>query len=161
MQDVLQSLFLAELASPSSELWILSAWVSDIEVIDNRARAFSGIRSDWPSATIRLSSVLETLTIGGAKVKVVMRDVEHNKPFLNSLRDIQHLVPGGLGVVVATTAHDKAIVGDNFVFSGSMNLTNSGLTTNDEHMLLRVDPSAAASRRLELERQWKGELTWE
>ena len=161
MQDVLQSLFLAELVSPSSELWLLSAWVSDIEVIDNRARAFSGLRPDWPPARIRLSNVLETLVTLGAQVFVVMRYARHNKAFLRRLEEIQRSAPGRLGIAVGEAAHEKTIVGDDFVLSGSMNFTNLGLTSNDEYMLLRIDESVAASHRLDLKRHWEEVLKWQ
>ena len=161
MQDVLQSLFLAELVSPSSELWLLSAWVSDVEVVDNRARAFSGIRPDWPSARIRLSNVLEALVTLGAQVFVVMRDVDHNNEFCSRLKHIQRSLPGKLGVAVGEAAHEKTIVGNDFVFGGSMNFTKLGLTSNDEHMLLRVDEIAAARRRLELKHYWEDMLQWQ
>ena len=161
MQDVLQSLLLAELISPSTELWLLSAWVSDMEVIDNRARAFSGIRPDWPSSKIRLSKIIETLVIFGTKVCVVMRDVDHNNPFHWALKEIQFSAPGKLGIAVGETAHEKTIVGEDFVFGGSMNLTNSGMTSNEEHMLLRVDPTAAAHRRLDLRHHWEKVLKWQ
>lgn len=160
MQDVLQSLFLAELVSPSSELWLLSAWVSDIEVVDNRARAFAGVRPDWPSAKIRLSGVIEALVTRGARVAVVMRDVDHNNQFLRRLEEIQRAARGHLGIARGEAAHEKTIVGDDYVFGGSMNLTHYGLTSNDEHMLLRVDSAAAARRRLALHQRWEGALRW-
>ena len=161
MQDVLQSLLLSELICPSSELWILSGWVTDIDVIDNRARAFSGICPDWPPANIRLSKILETLVILGAKVFVVMRNVDHNKEFHRKLKEIQSTTPKKLGIAIEETAHEKAIVGDDFIFVGSMNLTISGLTSNDEFMRLEVDQSMAAQRQLELRWRWEKVLKWE
>ena len=78
VQDVLQSLLLAELVHPSTELWLLSAWITDVEVVDNSARAFAGVRPDWSKGRIRLSSVLEALVGRGGRVAVVLREVEHN-----------------------------------------------------------------------------------
>lgn len=161
MQDVLQALFLAELVSPSSELWFLSAWISDIEVVDNRARAFAGVRPDWPSAKIRLSTVIEALIARGGRVSIVMRDVDHNNSFLRRLEEIQRTARGHLGIAISETAHEKTIIGEDYIFSGSMNFTNSGLTWNAEHMLLRVDPARAANRRFVLQQQWKDKLRWQ
>ena len=160
MQDVLQALLLAELVNPSSHLWLLSAWASDIEVVDNRARAFAGVRPDWPSAKIRLSTVIDAIVKRGARVSVVLRNVDHNDPFVSRLEEIQRTARGHLGIALGEAAHEKTIIGDDYVFGGSMNLTNYGLTANDEHMLLRVDPAAAASRRLALQQRWGGELKW-
>lgn len=161
MQDVLQALFLAELVSPSSKLWFLSAWVSDIEVVDNRARAFAGVRPDWPSAKIRLSTVIEALVARGGRVAVVMRGVDHNNTFLRRLIEIQRTARGHLGIAISDAAHEKTIVGEDYIFGGSMNFTNSGLTWNAEHMLLRVDPTVAARRRVALQQHWGDKLRWQ
>jgi len=160
IQEALQSLLAAELASPSTELWLLSGWVSDLDLLDNSARAFAGLRPDWPASGIALSRVLADVATKGARVCVVVRDVEHNRPFVRRLRDLQASASGRLGLVVSPNAHEKTLVGDDYVLGGSMNLTLSGTTRSDEHMLLRVDRGAAASRRIDLGRRWGSEFTW-
>jgi hypothetical protein len=160
IQEALQSLLAAELASPSTELWLLSAWVTDLDLLDNSARAFAGLRPDWPATGVALSRVLADVATNGARVCVVVRDAEHNRPFVRRLRDRQASTSGRLGIAISPNAHEKTLVGDDYVLGGSMNLTLSGTTRNDEHMLLRVDRSAAASRRLDLNRRWGKELAW-
>lgn len=34
--DVLSSLLVAEIAQPSAELWIVSPWITDLDLLDNR-----------------------------------------------------------------------------------------------------------------------------
>jgi hypothetical protein len=160
IRDTLQALFLSELLRPSGELWILSAWVSDVETIDNTARSFSAVRPDWPAAAIRLTEVMRTLANRGGRLCIVVREVEHNAHFVRALRDLQYETEGRLGLAISPTAHEKTIVGDDYIFGGSMNLTQSGLTSSEEHVLLRVDPQAAASRRLALYERWGGSLKW-
>ena len=58
--DFLQSLFVAELIRPSRRLWISSPWISDVEIVDNRARQFGTLCPDWPATRIRLTRVLES-----------------------------------------------------------------------------------------------------
>lgn len=161
IQDALQSLLAAELTYPSAELWLLSAWVTDLDLLDNSGRAFSGLRPDWPATGIALSRVLADVASSGARVCIVVRDAEHNRPFVRRLREQQVLKPSKLGIAISQNAHEKTLVGNDYVLSGSMNLTFNGITRNDEHMLLRVDRSAAASRRLDLNRRWGSELSWE
>ncbi len=160
IQKTLQTLLVAEVVRPSSQLWILSAWITDVHVVDNGARAFSGVRPDWPADRIPLSSVVEAIVERGGRVALVLRDVEHNAPFLRRLREIQQRRPGRLGIAVSAAAHEKAIVGDEYVLGGSMNLTVNGLNHSDEHVLLRVDRQAAAQRRLALSARWKEHLSW-
>ncbi len=38
--DLLQAIFVAELISPSRDIWIISPWISDIPVIDNQTNRF-------------------------------------------------------------------------------------------------------------------------
>jgi PLD-like domain len=160
IRDTLQTLFLSELLRPSAELWILSAWVSDVEAIDNTARAFSAVRPDWPTAAIRLTEVIRALASRGGRISVVVREVDHNAQFIRSLRDLQMEAEGRLGVAIAATAHEKTVVGEDYIFGGSMNLTHRGLTSSEEHVLLRVDRQAAASRRLALHERWSRSLQW-
>lgn len=160
IRDTLQTLFLSELLRPSPELWILSAWISDMEAIDNTARAFSAVRPDWPAAAIRLTEVIKALADRGGRIHVVIREVDHNAHFIRTLRDLQLETEGRLGLAIAATAHEKTVVGEDYIFGGSMNLTQSGLTSSEEHVLLRVDRQAAASRRLALHERWGGSLQW-
>jgi hypothetical protein len=160
IRDTLQTLILSELLRPSAELWILSAWVSDVEAVDNTARAFSAVRPDWPTAPIRLTEVIKALASRGSRISVVVREVDHNAQFIRSLRDLQMEAEGRLGVAIAATAHEKTLVGEDYIFGGSMNLTHSGFTSSEEHVLLRVDRQAAASRRLALHERWSRSLQW-
>jgi phosphatidylserine/phosphatidylglycerophosphate/cardiolipin synthase-like enzyme len=104
--------------------------------------------------------VLEALVGRGGRVAVVLREVGHNDPFLGRLKAIQKVFPNRLGLVVSATAHEKALIGDDYVLGGSMNITMSGLNHSDEHVLLRVDAEAAAQRRLALSARWGRQLSW-
>ena len=46
MPDLLQMLFLSELLAPSRCLWLVSPWISDIPVIDNRIERLSRLRAE-------------------------------------------------------------------------------------------------------------------
>jgi hypothetical protein len=158
--DALQTLLLRELLRPSPELWILSAWISDVEVVDNSARAFSAICPDWPAGPMRLSRVIASLLDRGSRVVLVLRSVDHNVQFVRSVQDLQSRAPGRLGIALSPGAHEKSVVGEDYILGGSMNLTFGGLTANDEHVLLRADGRAAAARRLALRERWEAALSW-
>ena len=42
--DVLSSLLVAEIAQPSAELWIVSPWITDLDLLDNRTGRFDSVR---------------------------------------------------------------------------------------------------------------------
>jgi len=154
IRDLLQSLFVAELVRPSRRLWLIFGWVSDIEILDNRARQFSPLEPDWPASGIRLSSVLRALVERGTNVVVIARDVEHNRLFLNQLSSLCNDIQDGLVIALKPEVHEKGILGDDFLLSGSMNLTHNGVNTNDEHLTLRTDLASVEEWRVSLEQKW-------
>lgn len=155
IRDLLQSLFAAELLSPSRRLWLLFGWISDIALIDNRARQFSALQPDWPASEIRLSSILNALLDKGGSIVLVLREVKHNLEFVDRIAPLQAQYPDRLRLHLAPDVHDKGILGDDFLVSGSMNLTFNGITVNDEHLSLRTDPASIEEWRMTLEQKWK------
>lgn len=155
IRDLLQSLLVAETLVPSSPLWILSGWISDIAVVDNRAGRFGDVDPEWPLGPVPLSAVLRTIVRRGGSVAVVLRDVEHNRPFLERLRGIQRSNPGRMRTALASDFHEKGIVGADYDLSGSMNFTHRGVEVNDEHLIFRTDRATVATRRLTLDAHWQ------
>jgi hypothetical protein len=155
IRDLLQSLFAAELLSPSRRLWLGFGWISDIEILDNQARQFSALQPDWPAAMIRLSAVLEAIAAKGGRIVILIRRHKHNEGFVEKMRGLGQ---PGITVVVTPDFHEKGMLGDGYVLSGSMNLTWNGVTVNDEHVVLRTDPAAISERRVQLEEKWGGSL---
>ena len=155
IRDLLQTIITAELLCPSRPLWITSGWISDVEVLDNSARAFSCLQPDWPTSSIRLSSIVESLVNAGGEVRVMLRAVEHNDVFLERLSDIRRRCGITVDWRIDPAFHAKGLLGNGFLLEGSMNFTVSGLTVNDERITYRTDPEGIAQRRLELEDGWE------
>ncbi len=155
--DFLQSLFIAELLRPSGRLWISSPWISDVELVDNRARQFGTLCPDWPAARVRLSRVLESLLERGTSVTIVLNDSPHNDEFLERLQSLRRVYGDSLVVKRSATLHEKGIVGDWFSLSGSMNLTYNGVYVNEERLVYTCDPERVKERRVSLEYRWEHE----
>jgi hypothetical protein len=85
IRDLLQTLFAAELISPSAKLWLFFAWISDLEILDNSARQFAALEPDWPAAPIRLSQVLSSLLSRGSAIRLIIREDGHNDYFIARL----------------------------------------------------------------------------
>ncbi|MGY5309130.1 phospholipase D-like domain-containing protein DpdK [Nocardia gipuzkoensis] len=150
--DVLSGVLLSELCSPSSELWLVSGWVSDTLVLENSAHRFDDVLGGDAPTELFLSDVLVELARRGAKVHVAVRDVDHNTSFLRRLEN--------RGAPIHTHSspdlHEKLLVGDDWVMKGSMNFTWNGLQRNEESIDLQVGSAAAARERLELQTRWTG-----
>lgn len=157
--DLLQIVMVAELLRPSRCLWLVSPWVSDIPVIDNRTNGFSTLEPLWARARVRLSQVLTRLMEGGTTVHVATRPVEHNAAFLDRLR--RSAEPEGLPLVVhpVEDLHEKGILADGFYLSGSMNFTFSGISLNEEAVHYFVDAAVVAQHRILFAQRWGGEQT--
>jgi hypothetical protein len=159
IRDLLQSLFAAELLQPSRRLWLAFGWISDIEILDNRARQFAPIQPDWSASGIRLYSVFQALLERGGTIVLILRDVEHNKTFVDRLKTLKFRFPSQIRIALGADVHEKGILGDDFLLSGSMNLTFNGITVNDEHLTLRTDRASVEEWRLVLEQKWGGLLS--
>jgi hypothetical protein len=155
---LLQAIFVAELLCPSRCLWLVSPWVSDIPVIDNRTNGFLGLDPEWVRAQVRLSHVLGKLLEMGTTTHVATRPDDHNAAFLDRMRRIAE--PDGLPLRIhsAQELHEKGILGDSFYLSGSMNFTFNGISLNEEAVHYSVDPSFVSENRILLAGRWGGEI---
>ena len=143
-------MLLAELVDSGPEVWIVSPWISDVPLIDNRAGSFDAVNPEWGRREIRLSDVAIQLMLGGNRLIIVTRPDEHNKVFLNRLEDAvaeTDLTPA-LEVIVRNKLHTKGILTRRGLLLGSMNLTYNGLELNDEIVEYDIAPTALADARL-------------
>src|SRR5205085_9641044 len=68
--DLLQAVFTAELLCPSPCLWLVSPWVSDIPVLDNRTNGFLPFEPRWARTQVSLSQALGKLLELGTTIHV-------------------------------------------------------------------------------------------
>lgn len=153
-QDFLQSIFICEMLVPSNPLWIVSPWISDVELLDNSARQFSTLEPDWPVGPIRLLEIIAAMLERGGSVRILANEDPHNREFASRLQHLVERYPKQLELRHEGTLHAKGIIGERFAVEGSMNLTYSGVYRNDEHLTYRTDPRQVQERRLTLSRLW-------
>ncbi|GAB3316316.1 hypothetical protein GCM10027451_32960 [Geodermatophilus aquaeductus] len=152
INDVLSAALVSELLDPSPHLWLVSPWVSDIVVLDNRDERLLGVLDETHARETRLSEVLARLVTAGSALHVAVRPDEHNHQFVNGLH---RLVGGGsFDLYEGPDLHEKTLCGHDWLITGSMNFTWRGLEMNDEAVTYAVDPAAAAQARLDLEHRW-------
>lgn len=143
---LLSDVLLAELLGPSDDLWLVSPWISDIEVIDNAGGIYDVAFDDPSSRSYYFSEVLGTLTRAGTRLRVVTRP-GMSSSFLSHLDRAAD--PDNLRVVRDDDVHEKTFCGNSWQITGSMNFTFSGMHKNDERISYRLDPAAAALTRVE------------
>ena len=159
LSDALQCLFVAELLVPSSPLWIVTPWVSDVPIIDNRTGRFKGLVPALPQRWIRLGEVLEQHLVRGGSLVIACRPDDHNRSFTDQLqRGIREIGrEQQLRINLSAELHEKGILTDSVFLNGSMNLTYNGLRTLEEMINLTDESDAVARARAAYQDRW-GEL---
>jgi len=146
VHSLLSDVLLAELMVPSSDLWLVSPWISDVDVIDNSGGVYDSVLDNPSSRAYRFSEVLGMLTRARSKLRVVTR------PNASSgfLRNLGYVADNEyLRIVFDDDVHEKTFCGDDWQITGSMNYTFNGMHRNDERISYRVDAKMAAITRVE------------
>lgn len=157
VRDVLQAVFVADLLEPSESIWLVSPWVSDIPVVDNRDGAFSSMGVDWGHREVLLSEALPVVLDAGTRVTVVLRGGDENLAFRTRLRRLMDAYARTLRMLEFTDVHEKGLVTDHATVGGSMNFTYSGTSSNLESLVLDVNPERINQLQLELSQQYPWE----
>ncbi len=150
--NLLQAIFVAELLTPSKCIWLVSPWISDIQVIDNTSNSFMCLEPSWSRSRILLSQILTTLTQRGTIVHVATRPDKHNRSFIEALL----IKTDGVNCQVHSTEelHSKGILGDGYYLAGSMNFTYNGITVNEEALTYDTSPQVIAEQQLIFGSRW-------
>lgn len=161
IRDLLQSVFVTELLRPSPRMWLVSAWIVDAPVVDNRGGELSGIMPSWPERELLLSEVLAEFLAGGTTLTVVTNEHSANRTFPDALRDAAaavdarpHLKIQSLDTLRVDREHGlhrKRFVTARSVVWGSMNFTYSGIERNAEDVSLETAPEFVAGAVNEME----------
>jgi len=160
IREVLQGLFIRELLLPSRCLWLISPWVRDIEIIDNRAAAFRSLVPELPAAGIHLHQVLHKLLERGTRVVLAVRPERESVHFGMTLRhSLEGRIPAdAFTLLQRDVLHAKGLVGDDFGLTGSMNFTFSGVELQTELVTLERDRAEVARMRVDFHSEYGGAL---
>ncbi|GAB5550231.1 MAG: hypothetical protein SangKO_099910 [Sandaracinaceae bacterium] len=159
---LLQTALSAELIAPSPCLWVVSAWISNIPVLDNRANGFRAVEPRWPIGRVPLATVIAQLLHAGVTVHLATRP-ESSADFIAALEQAAGYdgrptpsCPLYLHTETELDQHRKGILSHRFYLRGTMNFTHNGIGVNDERVEFTVDPEAVANARGHFEEQWGG-----
>jgi len=159
IRDLLESLFVAELLAPGPEIWLVSPWVSDLELLDNRSGAYSALDPYWPKRHITLAELLAFAlkTNEATKVHVVTRSDSHNAKFCERLRRLAELDGTGDRLSIESDKdklHSKGLIGTAFAMNGSMNFTRNGVAIFDEMVQFETAPERLAQLRINFQHNY-------
>ena len=134
LTDALQCIFVSEVLVPSTPLWIVTPWISDVPIIDNRTGRFTGLVPALPPRWIRLGEILEQQLVRGGSLVIACRDVDHNRSFIEQIQRRARNIGREqcVRVCMSSELHEKGILSGNVLLNGSMNLTYNGLRKLEE-----------------------------
>ncbi len=150
VRDLLESLFAAEMLAPSEQLWLVSPWISDLPVLDNRAGAYAGLEPSWPKRHLTLAELFAFALKSAphCHVRIVTRPDPRNARFCERLRTLADLDGSTSRLNIENnreTLHIKGLAGSNFVLKGSMNFTHNGVEVLEEVVELEIDPARVSA----------------
>lgn len=155
--DLIQSLLVLELVQPSKTIWVGSAWISDIQLFDNRGLQYKSLEPDWPADMISLSKVLLALAKRGIHIVLITRDDEVNQNFLNKIK-LNKSEDMKVDIILRDEFHEKGLLSDSYEITGSMNFTYNGIMINDERVIYRCDKNKIAERQIVMWDKYGDEL---
>lgn len=155
--DLIQSLLVLELVQPSKTIWVGSAWISDIQLFDNRGLQYKSLEPDWPADMISLSKVLLALAKRGIHIVLITRDDEVNQNFLNKIK-LNKSEEMKVDIILRDEFHEKGLLSDSYEITGSMNFTYNGIMINDERVIYRCDRNKIAERHIVMWDKYGDEL---
>jgi len=157
LEELFHNIFIAEFLDPSDEIWIVSPWISNIQIFDNRGGSFTTLCPDWQGLSVKLEHVLIKLLSLQTKINVVANNATHNDYFFYRLdqKSKDYGLDKFLHLVRRETLHTKGIFTRHGSLTGSMNITYSGVNINDEHLIYTISKEAIAQDYLECTRYLK------
>lgn len=154
IRELLQMMFLGELLAPGGErAWLVSPWISNIVLFDNRAGGFGTINPEWGNREIRLIEVVTSMMARGTALAITTGLDSHNDPLLDALTMAadEGGVTNKLQIVRRQHLHIKGVLLKRGLLTGSMNLTYNGLELNDEMVVYDTTPKTLAEARINFE----------
>lgn len=149
MREVLGSQIAGLLLRPEP-IWLVSPWISDFPLLDNRCGSWDALEPSWGCREIGFNEVLARAVNGGCTLRLVTRDDANNKGFISQLKSRLNGEANFL-TQMSEPVHTKGLLSRSFFLKGSMNYTYSGTNRNDEHLILSNDPDLISEALIEFE----------
>lgn len=156
VRDLLESLLAVELISPGKEIWLVSPWISDLPLLDNRSGGYAGLEPAWPKRHLTLAELLAFAlrTNQQTHLRVVTRPGDHTARFCERLRGLVVIDGNSDRLSIddhRSELHTKGLVTTAFALNGSMNFTQNGIQVFDETVQLETEPARVAQFLINLQ----------
>ena len=131
-------------------IWLVSPWLSDFTLLDNRSGNWDALEPAWGSREVGFNEILARAVNGGCQLRVVTRDDSKNKGFVSQLKNrLDSKVD--MKILMSEPLHTKGLLTSKFFLKGSMNYTFTGANKNDEHLTLSCDKNVISEAMIEFQ----------
>jgi hypothetical protein len=144
---------LMSMAFSPCDIWWVSPWVTDFDLIDNRMGNWNSLEPRWGLRYVRLSEVIIRLIEAGCRFRMVTLPDDRTSMFVGPLSQ-QFQDTNKFEHLIREELHIKGMLTKDFWLKGSMNFTYRGTHKNDEQLDLIVSPSAITEARMEYDRTY-------
>ena len=151
-KEILGNLLVSLILSPT-EVWLVTPWISDFDLLDNRAGVWNAVEPAWGERQLSFSDLLIRGIESGCKLNLVSTEDIRNEAFINRLRTAV-LDKVDFNLVFSNDLHVKGLLTKDFFLSGSMNFTYSGAHKNEEQIQLSSRTDTILEAKLEFENQY-------
>ncbi len=149
----LASLFAFELLKPGKELYLISPWLSQVPLIDNRFGQFRALASEVGKSELHLGDILGLIAARGTQVRILYRRPANaaTSQFLEGIRRVKNIE-----CRPDPDLHEKGFVTSRFYLRGSMNFTYAGVNIYGESVELTNDETIVWKALQEAKVSWEG-----
>lgn len=152
LKEVLGSIFAGVIIIPQ-DIWLVTAWLTDFDVLDNRSGNWSYLNPQWGSRMITFLELLETAVISGCKLNLVVKDNDINDSSIHRLKtNLREEI--GFRMKLSPNLHIKGLLTESCFLQGSMNFTYSGANRNEELVTLTADPHSLSNTRIDFKKSY-------
>tara|TARA_B110000211_G_scaffold235021_1_gene308551 strand:+ start:21087 stop:21689 length:603 start_codon:yes stop_codon:yes gene_type:complete len=149
LKEVLGSTFAGLIISPE-EIWLITAWFTNFEILDNRSGNWSYLNPSWGNRMVTFVELLETAVLNGCKLNLVVNETKTNDTALNLLKS-KLVNEDNFRFEISKKEHIKGLITESCFIDGSMNLTFSGANINSEMLTLSGDIHEISEARIDFD----------
>ena len=125
LKEILSAQLIGLIYKPEN-VWVVSPWITNFILSDNRSGEWDVVDSSWSNREISFVDFIVKLSDIGCNLNIVLRDDPINEPFISQVLN-RVISDQNIKFIKKDTLHTKGIVTSHFFLKGSMNLTFSGI----------------------------------
>lgn len=149
LKDSLTTLFSLEVIKPSQEVYLISPFLSNAPIMDNKLNGYTDLFPNSYNKMITLADILRTLAWNQVKVRAICN------PERKETRQFLEVLGTDIEVRELKNNHEKGLVTSNFYIHGSMNFTYSGININGEHVRITYNTSEINQALMSARARWE------